>query len=117
VRVVPLTASGDVDFSSPILVDSPAAVAQCISTRLKLWETEWFLDTSDGTPWTQDILGRHPGVDPNASLKQRILGTPGVQSIVTYASTYTPGSRAFTVGGNVDTIYGPTAFSVALQAP
>lgn len=40
------------------LVNSPEAVAQAIKTRFLLWYGQWFLDTTEGTPWIQSVLGK-----------------------------------------------------------
>jgi hypothetical protein len=108
-----LDANGDYVVGLSFLSNSPATVAQAVLTRLKLWRGEWFLDTSDGTPWRQDILGR-PNGNPDVFIKQRILGTPGVTSIVTYSSTYSGPTRQFTVSGTLDTLYGVTSFVATL---
>ncbi len=52
------------------LVNSPEAVAQAIKTRFLLWYGQWFLDTTEGTPWIQSVLGKqkpdtyNPGYPP-----------------------------------------------------
>src|SRR5260364_424406 len=49
-----LDAAGDYAFGrglSDFEQDTPEAVAQAVKTRLALRFGEWFLDTSDGTPW------------------------------------------------------------------
>lgn len=114
-----LSQEGDYVFGSSgpeFLVDSPQAVAQAIQTRLLLWEGEWFLDTSDGTPYQQRILGYNPTPgDRDVAIKERILGTPGVNSILQYQSSID--GRAMTVNATVDTIYGPTPIVVAIAEP
>jgi len=60
-------------------------MAQRISTRLKLFLAEWFLDTGQGVPWFEQILVKNPrrtlvfGV-----LKRTILETPGVQELTSF---------------------------------
>lgn len=52
---------GDYSFGSGLNdfhIDRSEAVALAIETRLKLWVGEWFADTSDGTGWSQAILGK-----------------------------------------------------------
>ena len=109
-----LTPSGDYTFGLPFYVNDTNAVAQAISTRLKLWYGEWFLDTTDGTPWLSQILGPRAQRNPDAAIKQRILGTPGVVSILSYSSTYTGSSRSLTVNVTVNTLYGTTTISETL---
>jgi hypothetical protein len=108
-----LDANGDYTIGLPFFFNTPAGVAQAISTRLKLWQGEWFLDSTAGTPWHQSILGR--SVNPDAFIKQAILGTTGVTAIVSYASSLNRSSRTLTVSGVVATLYSQASFSVSLN--
>jgi hypothetical protein len=98
--------------SANFLVNSPQAVAQLVMTRLKLSVGEWFLDSSDGTPWIGDILGANTGPTRDAAIKSRILGTPGVTAITAYSGSVQ--GRAFTVTAQVQTLYGAAPISVTL---
>lgn len=95
-------------------VDSPAAVAQAIQTRLRLYAGEWFLDSTDGTPWRTDVLGKYTRETYDTIIQQRILGTPGVSSIDTYASAFDGTRRALTVSATVSTAYGQTTITATL---
>jgi hypothetical protein len=99
-----LSPTGDYTLGLPFLVNSAQCVAQACVTRLKLWQGEWFLDITDGTPWLQSILGRSQ--NPDAYIKQRILGTPGVTGLQNYSSSYNGGKRSLTVQTTVLTLYG-----------
>jgi hypothetical protein len=105
-----LDASLDMTFGRGIgnmLIDSPAAVAQAILTRLCLWTGEWWLDLDEGTPWMQQILGKPRGYgSPDAAIQTRILGTPYVTRITDYASNYNPANRSWIVGCKVFTAFG-----------
>lgn len=85
--------------------DQPEAVAQAVGTRLKLWTGEWFLDKTEGTPYNQ-ILGKSDPLTRDALLKERILGTAGMQAIDDYSSDFNGDARRFTVSATIDTIYG-----------
>jgi len=96
-------------------VNNPDAVAQAVLTRLRLWRGEWFLDTADGTPWSTEILGkRQRGRNPDAAIKQRILGTQGVNEILSYNSTFDGNTRRLSVNATVGTIYGQATISEVL---
>jgi hypothetical protein len=114
-RYRPLDANGDYTIGVPFLVNSPNTVAQAILTRLKLFQGEWFIDTTDGTPWLQSILGKQFRSDPNSFIRQRILGTPGVTSIVSYSSSIS--GRSITVSGTVNSQFGAAIFSATLTLP
>ncbi len=111
-RYRPLDPNGDYTIGQPFLVNSPQTVAQAISTRLGLWRGQWFVDTSDGTPYLTGVFGARNGTDPDAAIQQRILGTPGVTSITQYSSVYDPTERTFTVGASVQTEYSVTPVPV-----
>lgn len=114
-RVRPLSPTGDYTFGQPWLVNSPQAAAQVISTRLKLWLGEWFIDTTDGTPWATQVLGERYNRTPDAAIKRRILGSPGVLSIVSYSSTFSGGARrTLTVQATVQTVFSVTPVTVSV---
>ncbi|AOY96842.1 hypothetical protein BKK79_36110 [Cupriavidus sp. USMAA2-4] len=111
-----LDADGDYVFGNQqadFYVNSPDAVAQAVVTRLRLWQGEWFLDTTAGTPWNQ-VLGKYAGGTYDATIRQRVLGTQGVQAITDYSSTVDSEARTLTVSVTINTIYGTTPVQVTL---
>jgi hypothetical protein len=94
------------------LVDSPEVVAQAIQTRLLLSTGEWFLDLTEGTPYSTEILGTGTQGSRDQAIKERILDTPGVVELVSYSSAVE--DRRFSVSARVSTIYGPTTINVNL---
>jgi hypothetical protein len=112
-----LTPEGDYSFGEAgqnFLVDSPAAVAQAIQTRLKLIQGEWFLDQTAGTPYNTQILGAGTEATRDLAVQTVILETQGVTEIVDYASHLDPSTRAFTVAATVNTQYGQTTITQVL---
>lgn len=111
-----LDADGDYTLGSgaDFLVNSPEAVAQAVLTRLRLWLGEWFVDTQDGMPWNEQVLGKRGGRNPNAAIRQRILGTEGVTAIVAYDSQFDGETRRLRIEATIETIYGTTTISEAI---
>jgi hypothetical protein len=93
---------GGADF----IIDSPEAVAQSVYTRLCLWQEEWYLDLSDGTPWMQQILTHQPNAAVDAAIRERIYGTPYVTRLYDYSSFYDPTMRTFTISCKIITAFG-----------
>lgn len=91
---------GDSEF----FTDQAEAVAQDCMTRLALWRGTWFIDTQEGTPWIQQILGKHDAVD--VVLRNRILETQGVLSLEEFESILNPDNRRLTITATINTIYG-----------
>lgn len=82
-------------------------VAQSITTRLWLYLGEYFLDTTDGTPWYQQILTKT--IDANVAstvIKRRILTTYGVKKITEFNMDFNIRERALTIRFTCQTIYG-----------
>jgi len=92
--------------------DQPEAVAQAVQTRLALFLGEWFLDTSDGTPWNTDVLGERTGALYDLTLRSRILATPNVTAITAYANQFNSGTRALSVQVSVATTFSTTPIAV-----
>lgn len=93
-------------------VNVPQTVAQAVQTGLKLFQGEWFLDTSAGVPWRQNILGKYSSNAYDLILKAQILNTTGVQTLDSYISTEDAQTREVTVNATIDTIYGPTPVTI-----
>lgn len=91
---------GNLDFFQ----DTAEGVAQNVKTRLALWRGTWFIDTDEGTPWLQEILGKQEAVD--VVLKSRILETPGVISLQSFESILNPDTRSLSVTAIINTRFG-----------
>lgn len=113
-RYRPLDAHGDYTIGKPFLVNSPQCVGQAVLTRMKLWLGEWFMDTSDGTPYLTQVLGKGSQRNPDAYIKQRILSTQGVDSIASYTGTLDRVKRAYSVTTVINTIYGQAEIAATL---
>ena len=94
--------------SADFFVDSPEAVGQSVLTRLRLWTGEWFLDTDEGTPYREQVLGVRKRQTAGPALKLRIASTEGVTSVDAFNADYDGDSRHIAVAAAVDTVYGET---------
>ncbi|HAW2832190.1 TPA: hypothetical protein JLR02_000796 [Escherichia coli] len=103
--------NGDYTFGSgddSWLTDSPEAVAQAIKTRFELWYGQWFLDTTEGTPWLRSVLGKQRPEVYNLAIRKRILETQGVSSITDFSSTVNSATRRVVFTATIETLYGTT---------
>lgn len=94
--------------------DVPEAVGQSAMTRLKLWSGQWFIDTSEGTPWLQQALGKRMAVE--ATVRARILGTPGLLEIQEFTTQINPDARRVRVNCTIETVYGTAAVNGEVEA-
>lgn len=74
----------DIDLSTNdlILIDGSKAIAQHLSIRLQFFLGEWFLDTTQGIPYFQEILTKDFDLETvQLIFSDTITTTPGVQSL------------------------------------
>lgn len=112
-----LDENGDMQFGGGAgqwMVNSPEAVAQAVKTRLLLMAGEWFLDVTEGTPYSTEILGEHTATTYDWAIRNRIALTPGVSEIQSYASQLDSDTRALSVQATISTIYGTATIAVSL---
>ena len=80
-----LDAAGDIDITGGVLtLDSgSASVSQHLFIRLRTFYSEWFLDTTIGLPYFQQIMGvKNPSpILLNAIFRREILKAPGVTAV------------------------------------
>lgn len=114
-RVRKLTPTGDYSFGhgqKDFYANTPAAVGQSVQTRLLLWLGEWYLNTLEGTPYLQGVLGKYSLENADVVIQDRIRTTTGVVNISKYESNLDPVTRKMTVAATINTIYGPTQVQV-----
>jgi hypothetical protein len=118
VRYRKLSDTGDYTFgqsAANFYVNEPLAVGQSVETRLKLWEGEWYLDKTEGTPWLQEVFGVRSNPTYDLVIQSRILQTDGVTSIVSYSSVLGRVARSLAVEAQVMTIYSDQPVPVAVN--
>ncbi len=112
-----LDSNGDMTFGhsqTDFLISTPAAVGQAVETRLLLLTGEWFLDVTEGTPYTTEVLGTDMQDTYDLAIRDRILGTEGVVEIVKYSSVLDHEARALRIEATIDTIYGQVTVAQVL---
>ena len=106
-RVRRLDTNGDIATSGIIWLYDRDAVAQTISTRLRLFLGEYFRNIQEGTPWFQDILGKPESLARVESvIKNRIIRTENVDRLLSFSTDYDISSRVYSVKAEVLTTYG-----------
>lgn len=93
------------------LINTPEAVAQAVKTRFELWYGQWFLDTTEGTPWIQTVLGKQRPETYNLAIRKRILNTQGVLSILSFNVLSNSETRRIRFSAEIDTLYGTTTLT------
>lgn len=111
-RVRKQTSSGDYRMGcgqNDFFINSPWAVGQLVQTRLQLFQGAFFLDTSDGTPYFQQIMGASDSAQSLQNitniLQQRILQTPGVSQILDISPVFSKQTREYSLTVTILTIY------------
>lgn len=92
---------------SLVMVNDALAVGQHVRQRLKTYRGEWFLDTTAGVPWLEQIFGRaFDAALGEAVVKGEIFDTLGVTQITTFSIRFLRDVRALDIRSvEVLTIY------------
>jgi len=97
------------------IVSGTDVISQRLKIRLEFFRGEWFLDTTVGVPFYEDILVKNPDI-PNIEtiLKAEILDTPGVVELLAFESSFDAQARKLTVTFTVSTDYGTVTITETL---
>ena len=94
------------------MVDGAERVRQHLQIKLRLWTSEWFLDTEFGTPYLSAILGKQLSLGASvAALKKSILEVDGVQTITRFDYQFNRSTRSLSVDFDVLTPYGLVTYA------
>lgn len=91
-----LDENGDLDVTNNEirLTQGEDAIRQHLFEKFRLFLGEYFLDTSVGVPWYQDILIKGPSFAVvQERLKSVILDTPGVLELTRFNFDFNPVTR------------------------
>lgn len=111
-----LTSTGDTTIFSGFtrfLVNSPECVAQAVLTRLRLWQGQWFLDSTVGVPYETQVLGFGTAASRDVAIQTSIINTPGVNQILSYSSSL-DAQRKLHIEVTLNTIYGSNPVTVSV---
>ncbi|WAJ27146.1 hypothetical protein [Antarcticirhabdus aurantiaca] len=88
-----MTADGNLE-----LVADGEAVGQHARQRIMTFEGEWFIDTTCGVPWLEQIMGRQfDEALAESVIKTEILETDGVTGIEAFAMSFDRRTRGIHV--------------------
>lgn len=82
-----------------LLATAGDKIVQNIKQRLEMFEGEWFLDLSKGTPYYRSILGQKPRSIPviKSVFRQRVADTAGVVEVLSVEASFDSTRRKLTV--------------------
>jgi hypothetical protein len=106
-----LDVNGDMTFGQGLanMARDAEAVAQNVRTRLLLLLGEWFLDTSEGVPYLEEIFVKPENLPlTESTLKARIVETEGIATLESFELDFDRNSRKVNIFCTVTTIYGTT---------
>lgn len=90
-----------------MMIDDAARVAQQILITLRFWLGEWFLNTTEGTPYLEYILVKQPNMAHiRQILTEQIQSVEGVKSVTDMTLTFDQRERHLLVEYTADTDYG-----------
>ena len=102
-----LTPDGDIVTSGQHFVTEQQEIGQTIQTRLQLFLGEYFRDITEGTDWFGKVFTKQGTIEiTNATIKQRIRLTDGVQRVLSFDTDFDVTTRGYTVNSQVLTIFG-----------
>ena len=97
------------------LIEGPDEISQIASQRLRFFFGEWFLDTSRGIPYFEEILKKRVNASRiDGEFIEQLTNVPGVTLVEQYDAVFDPGARTLTVTAQLQTIDGSINFSEVL---
>lgn len=103
---------GDYTFGQSLqnfYIDQPETVAQIVTTTLKLFQGEWYLNTQSGVPYFESVIGKHSKLLADFTVQSAITNVQGVVTLIDFESNIDADTRQYSVtNGTLNTIYGQT---------
>lgn len=117
-RTIALDINGDLDLHGGTInfLEAGASIVQGCRIALQFFQGEWFLDTTAGVPYWQQIFGvKSPDTGVLSTLfRQALLDVEGVTDVLTLSVNFNATTRALAVAYRVDTDAGILDGSVSI---
>ena len=89
------------------VVEEGAQTVQHLRTRLQFFNGEWFLKTTEGVPYFQQILKKpFDMAKVETILKSEILNTPDIERLTRFESSFDGDTRKLTINFDAETTFG-----------
>lgn len=99
----------DADTGDIQLLDNARRIAQQIKVTLLAFLGEWFLDTSFGVPYLDEIMVKNPRIGTlQAIFRAKIIDVPGVTRVRRLTFDMNRATRALSVSFEAETLEGLT---------
>jgi len=94
-----------------LVVKDVDKVGQKLKQRLLFYQGEWFLDTTVGIPYFQEVFVKNPNIpDIESIFKVEIVETEDVNQLLAFDSTFANDVRDYNITFTVDTPFGTVEF-------
>lgn len=95
------------DYAINHFVEGTPATAQAVTTRLRLFKGEWFLNLNSGVPWYTEVLTKPARLAQiNTLIRNVILQTQGVASLSKFEMVFSSDIRKLAVSFTGTTVWG-----------
>ena len=105
---VKLTSDGDIDLTTgmPVWIDGVDAILQHIQSRLSFAVGNFSIYAEAGMDYFRYVLGKKNKYIAAEAIKDRILKTPGVKSVIEFSYDFNNQTRVLSISFKINTIYG-----------
>ena len=103
-----LTGTGDLSLTSGV-----AAIEQAIKQALLSCQLSWFIETSYGLPYYDELLGfKNSGITPafESEIQNVILSVPGVIGLLDWSAAFTRTSRTLAIVFSAQVVGGTVVY-------
>ena len=97
-------------------VDKGDQVIQHVRERLLTYQDEWFLDTSAGLPYFQEIFTKPVNaVLTESAIRNEILQTPDVEKLTSFEFSFDKSKRTLSIKFNAVTTFGTVSSTLRMN--
>jgi hypothetical protein len=103
------------DGADLLMVDELDQIEQSLKERLLFYRQEWFLDTTSGIPFYDEVLVKNPNI-PNIEniIKAEIMDTPGAIELLSFQSEFDAQARSYSVTFSLRTEFGIASLDLSI---